>query len=81
MEDYCFQENYELGPPFFNPTWPRVIGVLELVSKTPIALMFLFYNCIILNIGHIYYCFTCTYMFEYFHNDIHVRSLSYIVFD
>jgi hypothetical protein len=39
--------------------------LLGLVSKNSIALMLLFYNCIILNIGHIHYFFTCTYRFEY----------------
>jgi hypothetical protein len=41
--------------------------LLGLVSETQIALMLLFYNCKILNIGHIHYELTCTCMFENFH--------------
>jgi hypothetical protein len=59
--------------------------MLELVSKTPIALSCFFLNCIILNITHthtyiyiialhVHICLIISY-------DIHVSTLSYIVFD
>jgi hypothetical protein len=52
--------------------------LLGLVSKTPITLMLLFYNCIILNIGQRYYCF---YIYIYVSYYIRIRSQSCIVFN
>jgi hypothetical protein len=54
-------------------------NVLELVSKTPITLMLLFYK--LYNIEHIYIIALHVHICLNISYDIHVRSLSYIVFD